>query len=154
MFGKPKTIFIVFIVLFFLMIIGGTFFGIRTGRLEIQQELIFRKSPLGAINPKSPYYSRPLEEKEIPQGAIRIKASQEGFQPAKFKVKPGGRVILVLTSTDDNQHSLTFEAEALRKINLISEAGNTRGIVFFAPEKPGEYKFFDSQAPADQRKKE
>jgi plastocyanin len=152
MLKKHKIIFIVFIVFSFLLVTGVIF----SERLEIHRKAVLRQelkqSPLGTIEPQNPFFSQPLEQKEIPQGAIRIKASSEKFQPAKFRVKSGELVVLVLTSIDNNQHSLFFEDEVLARVNIISEGKITRGIVFFAPERPGEYRFFDSQALPETKK--
>lgn len=158
MLPKTKIIFISVIIIFFLAIIGGSFLlGFFSERSEIKKEFILRKElkknpSLGTIDPENPYYSPPLEEKEIPQGAIRLKVSQQGFQPAQFKVKTGQLVVLTLTSIDNNFHSLFFEDKMLKQISIMTEGKITRGIVFYAPEKPGKYKFFDNENQGKEKK--
>jgi hypothetical protein len=58
---------------------------------------------------------------------------------------------LVLSSTDNNFHSLIFEKEELEKVKIIVEPKTTRGIVFFAPENPGEYRFFDLEVQGKEK---
>jgi len=120
----------------------GTFAWINWQK--IGREIFPKKeNPFQNIDPQNPFYTPPLEKKDIPFGAILIEVSQAGFRPDRFEVKRGQRVTLVLSSTDDSFHSLIFEKPELEKVKIIVEPKTTRGIVFFAPQTPGDYRFFD-----------
>lgn len=112
-----------------------------------------KENPLKGIDPQNPFYTPPLEKKDIPFGAILLEVSQDGFKPDRFEVKKGQKVTLVLSSTDNNFHSLIFEKEELEKVKIIVEPKTTRGIVFFAPENPGEYRFFDLEVQGKEKPK-
>lgn len=94
------------------------------------------------LNPEKPTQSPPVEEKEIPAGAIRIGVSAKGFSPSSFTVKKGEKVTLAVTSEDEWVHVFKFKDPSLKKIALGLAPHQTRIITFYAPQKAGEYEFY------------
>ena len=98
--------------------------------------------PVIWTDPAKPMESWPLQDAEIPQEAIKISISANGFSPAFFEANKKTKVVLVLTDTDQWNHILKFKDSALSEIVLTAGKGETRAITFFAPENAGEYEFF------------
>lgn len=145
---KQYTVLLAIIVILFLVIIALTVLVFQKQK-EITQlgikdkvhgEIAFKET--NWQNPDDSTSSRPLEEKDIPQGAIKIGITANGFSPSSFEVKKGEKVILILTSQDEWSHSLRFRHESLSQVAVGVSPGETRGISFYAPKEPGEYAFF------------
>ncbi len=112
---------------------------------EIWEETPVRGLPVEPVNwqnPDKPMSSPPLEEAEIPEEAIRIEISAEGFEPSTFEVNEEEKVILIVTSQDKWTHIFKFEDEILSKVAVGVGPGETRAITFYAPSEIGEYEFF------------
>ena len=93
-------------------------------------------------DPDNPISSPPLEENEIPKEAIRIGVSREGFSPSSFEVEKGEKVVLAVTSEDEQTHIFKFRDPLLTEVAVGVSPGRTRAIIFYAPSEPGEYDFF------------
>ncbi|MBI1888421.1 MAG: cupredoxin domain-containing protein [Candidatus Spechtbacteria bacterium] len=98
--------------------------------------------PADWTNPEAPAQSLPLEEKDVPNGAIKLQVTAQGFSPNTFTVKAGEKVTLAAKSADQWVHTFVFDDPKLTDVSLGLASGETRGITFFAPKKKGEYKFF------------
>ena len=150
--SKQKTVlFVIIIIIVFLLgiIIGGivcrkqsckTPFGISdTG------ETIIGTSPVVLVDwqsPEKPVSSLPMEEKDIPEQAIRIGVSAEGFSPSSFEVEKGEKVILAVTSEDKWDHVFKFKNENLAEVAIGVGFGEVKAITFYAPSESGEYEFY------------
>ena len=98
--------------------------------------------PVDWENPDKPMSSAPLKEAEIPEQAIKIGISAEGFKPSTFEIKKGETIVLVVTSQDEWTHIFKFEDENLAEVAVGVGPGETRAITFYAPSEIGEYDFF------------
>lgn len=149
--SKQKTVlFVVIIIIVFLLgiIIGGTVcrkqscspFGISdTG------ETIIGTSPVASIdwqNPEKPESSLPMEEKDIPEQAVRIDVTAQGFSPSSFEVEKGEKVVLAVTSQDKWDHVFKFKDESLAEVAVGVGFDEVKAITFYAPSEPGEYEFY------------
>lgn len=145
---KQNTVLLVVIVILLLVIIALAVLVFQKQREIVRLGLM--EKVFGEIssketnwqNPDDSISSRPLEEKDIPNEAIKIGVSAKGFSPASFEVKRGEKVILVLTSQDEWSHSLRFRHGSLDKAAIGVNPNETRGISFYTPKEPGEYEFF------------
>ncbi|MCD6097053.1 cupredoxin domain-containing protein [bacterium] len=99
------------------------------------------ESPLGEFNPEDLSQTAPLEEEEIPEDVIKIKATPSGFEPSEFTVKAGEVVSITVTGVDAT-HVFKFESPELSNVAIGVANGETRGISFIAPEEPGDYVFY------------
>jgi cytoskeletal protein RodZ len=77
----------------------------------------------------------------IPEGAVKIIGTPDGFTPNEFEVKRGEDVILALTAQTDRPVVLTFYNPNLAAISIGCGPGETRWVSFNAPSKAGEYVF-------------
>ena len=98
--------------------------------------------PVDWENPDKPMSSAPLKEAEIPEQAIKIGISAEGFEPSSFEVKKGKTIVLAVTSQDEWTHIFKFKDENLATVAVGVGPGETRAITFYAPSEIGEYEFF------------
>lgn len=98
--------------------------------------------PFDWTDPNYPTQSTSLGQEDIPEGAIEIAISAEGFVPAVFNIAKGEQVILTLTNQDKMVHLLMFEEEVLPNVHIETGPGQTKAITFYAPEQAGEYPFF------------
>ena len=89
----------------------------------------------------APLATAPLDEKDISVEAIRLKMSDDGFEPTSFSVNAKEPVTLAVTSADNSNHVFMFDSPSLMAINIRLQAGETRAITFNAPATPGEYSF-------------
>jgi len=99
------------------------------------------ESPLGEFNPETPHQTGPLAEEEVPEEAIKLRATTTGFEPSEFSVKAGSVVSLTVTGVDAT-HVFKFEDPSLANVAVGVANGETRGISFVAPDKPGDYAFY------------
>ena len=67
--------------------------------------------------------------------------TKRGFLPDNFTVKAGQVVILVVKGVDAT-HVFKFSDPSLKGIAIGVAKGESRGIVFNAPDKPGNYTFY------------
>ncbi len=98
--------------------------------------------PVIWTDPDKPMQSGYLEESEVPDNAIAITITEEGFFPESFEVKKGKKIVLALTSEDKWSHILKFQDEELIEIAVAVGTGKTSAITFYAPDEPGEYVFY------------
>lgn len=98
--------------------------------------------PIDWENPEKPMESLPLEIGEIPEEAIKIGVTAEGFSPSSFEVNKGEEIILSVTSQDKWVHVFKFKDPSLAEVAIGVASGETRAITFYAPSEPGEYEFF------------
>ena len=90
-------------------------------------------------SPDAPQQTGPLSE--APEKSVKLDVSAEGFSPQEITVSSGDAVTLSVTSADTQTHVFKFRDESLRGVALGLSPGETRAIVFNAPEK-GEYEFY------------
>lgn len=93
-------------------------------------------------NPEEPESSLPLEEKGIPEEAVKMGVTAQGFSPSSFEVRKGEKIFLAVTSQDEWTHVLKFKDESLVEVAVGVASGETRAITFYAPSESGEYEFF------------
>lgn len=93
-------------------------------------------------NPEKPESSLPLEEKGIPEEAVKMGVTAQGFSPSSFEVRKGEKIFLAVTSQDEWTHVFKFKDESLVKVAVGVAPGETRAITFYAPSESGEYEFF------------
>ena len=98
--------------------------------------------PIDWENPEKPMESLPLEIGEIPEGAIKIEVTAQGFSPSSFEAKKGEKVVLSVTCQDEWTHIFKFKDESLTTVAVGVGPGETRAITFYAPLEIGEYDFF------------
>jgi len=98
--------------------------------------------PINWKNPEKPMESLPLETGEIPEQAIRIGITAQGFSPSSFEVNKGEEIILAVTSQDRWVHVFRFKDSSLAEVGIGVASDKTRAITFYAPSEPGEYEFF------------
>jgi len=93
-----------------------------------------------AGSPDAPKQSRSLSEDEIPESAVKLSISAEGFSPNEFTVDSGDLVTISVTSLDKT-HVFKFDDESLKAVAVGVGGGETRAITFNAPVA-GDYTFF------------
>lgn len=91
-------------------------------------------------SPDAPKQSASLKEEEIPEEAVKISVSTNGFTPNEFKVKAKSAITLSLTSTDMT-HVFKFDDPVLQAIAIGVGGKETRAITFNAPSA-GDYTFY------------
>ncbi len=91
--------------------------------------------------PLAPQQSNPISEDVLPEEAIKLKVSAEGFSPNSFSVSAGSVVILSVSSVDTQTHLFKFKSPALSAVAIGVAPGETRAITFNAPQAVGEYEF-------------
>lgn len=141
-----------FIAAIVIIIIGGVILIIQKEKKEEEapeepipiEELsgILPLEPIDWENPEKPMQSWPLEEIEIPEEAIKIGVTAEGFSPSSFEVKKGKEIVLAVTSQDRWVHIFKFKDSSLDRVAVGVMPDETRAITFYAPSEPGEYPFF------------
>ena len=67
-----------------------------------------------------------------------IKLKEHTFSPAVLEVPAGQKIKLIIHNEDATPEE--FESHSLDREKIIS--GNSKGIIFIGPLKPGEYKYF------------
>lgn len=140
-----------FIAAIVIIIIGGVIWTIqkekkdeRASEEPIPIEELSGFLPLEPIdweNPEKPMQSWVLEEEEIPEEAVRIRVSTQGFFPSSFEVKKGKEVVLSIISEEET-HVFKFRDPSLAEVVVAVKSGRTRAITFYAPSESGEYPFF------------
>lgn len=93
-------------------------------------------------NPEEPTPSSPLEEKDVPNEAVRIGVTAEGFSPSSFEAEKGKKIFLALSGQDEWVHVLKFKEESLADIGIAVGSDEVRVITFYAPSEAGEYEFY------------
>ncbi len=93
-------------------------------------------------DPDNPMQSGYLEKSEVPEDAIRITATAQGFEPDSFEVKKGKKIALAVNSGDEWSHVFKFQDESLSKVGVAVGTGKTSAITFYAPKEAGEYAFY------------
>lgn len=88
----------------------------------------------------APKLSQPVNEDELIEGVIKLRADENGFSPNSFTVKAGEPVTVSLTAVGLGSR-LVFADSALIGLELPVPAGYTMSKTFNAPTK-GEYKFY------------
>ena len=146
-----KQKFIALIVAIVIIIIGGIILSARKGGEEGAPGEPMSVEELSGFlpiefkdwqNPDEPWESPPLEKEEIPEEAIEIGVTAEGFSPSNFEAIKGEKVVLVLSGQDEWVHILKFKEESLADVGIAVGPDEVRAITFYAPSKPGEYEFF------------
>ena len=92
--------------------------------------------------PEEPMSSPPLETGEIPEQAIELGITAQGFSPSSFEIKKGEKITLSVTSRDQWTHVFKFKDPSLAEVAIGLAPGETRVITFYAPSEKGEYEFF------------
>jgi len=92
-------------------------------------------------SPEAPQQALVAPE-EIPNSAIQLEVSADGFAPNNFKVRSGREVTLALTATDDQAHVFLFPTASLMGLSMMVLGGETKTITFTAPAA-GSYEFRD-----------
>lgn len=83
-----------------------------------------------------------VEENRVPEVAVKLAVSSEGFEPKEFKIKSGEKINLVLTGTDGKTHVFLFPYNSLMGLMLAVNNNESKMVTFTAPE-PGVYEFRD-----------
>lgn len=83
-----------------------------------------------------------IEEGRMPEVAVKLSVSSEGFEPSEFKIKSGEKINLVLTGTDGKTHVFLFPYNSLMGLMLAVNNNESKMVTFTAPE-PGTYEFRD-----------
>ncbi len=92
---------------------------------------------------EAPQQSKPIKNLEqLPNQAIKLIITEKGFNPLSFEVKANQVVNLIVTSGDSWVHVFKFKDLSLSAVAIGVSKGETRAIVFNAPQKPGEYAFY------------
>jgi len=91
-------------------------------------------------SPDAPKQSRSLSEEEVPETAIKLSVSANGFSPNEFTVNANDVVTFSLTSTD-RTHVFKFDDASLRGVAIGVAGDETRAITFKAPAA-GDYTFY------------
>lgn len=83
----------------------------------------------------------------IPSAAVKLTVSNSGFSPSQFTVKANEKVVLTITSADNNNlHTFLFlQDPTMASVNAIINSGSTQLLEFIAP-KAGKYIFQDDQS--------
>ena len=145
----PKQKTIAFIVAIVIIIVGGIILNVLKkekapeGPMPVEELSGFLSLvPIDWENPEKPEQSWPLQEDQIPEEAIRIGVTAQGFSPSNFEVKKGEEIVLSVTSQDRWSHIFKFKDLSLDKVAVAVASGEIRAITFYAPSEPGEYPFF------------
>lgn len=80
---------------------------------------------------------------QTPEIEIEIEIRDHLFYPSEVTIPAGQKVKLIIYNRDATPEE--FESYELNREKVI--VGNTRGIVFIGPLKPGEYPFFGEFNP-------
>jgi len=141
-----------FIAAIVIIIIGGVILIIqeeKRGERALEESIPIEELsgllpvvPIDWENPEKPMESLPLEIGEIPEEAIKIEVTAQGFSPSSFEVKKGEEIVLSVTSQDRWVHVFRFKDSSLVEVGIGVASGKTRAITFYAPSEPGEYPFF------------
>ncbi|HXF44060.1 MAG TPA: cupredoxin domain-containing protein [Candidatus Paceibacterota bacterium] len=91
--------------------------------------------------PEAPQQSNPISREILPESAIQIEVSDQGFSPTTFTVKAGEAVTLSLTSVGSQTHVFKFENPSLKAVAIGVGPEETRAITFNAPTA-GSYAFY------------
>lgn len=115
-------------------------------------------SALGKFNPVAPEQTLPMDEKKVEEvskkdNVVNLEISPKGFLPKEFTVNRGETISLILTSAH-SMHTVQFEDSSLSNIYFGVLAGETRGVSFIAPTKPGNYIFYCTQSGHRERGEE
>ena len=144
-----KQKFFAFVVAIVIIVIVGVVLSIPkkeeapTGPIPIEElSGILQIEPIDWENPEKPMESWRLEEEEIPEQAIKVEVTVQGFSPSSFEVNKGEKIVLSVTSGDRWSHIFRFKDPSLAKVAVAVASGETRAITFYAPSEPGKYPFF------------
>ncbi len=92
-------------------------------------------------SPEAPLQSPPITEDKVPEDSVKLIVKDNKFNPEVFRVKPNQVVKLSLTSSDGQTHVFMFDNPKLSGVAIGVGPGETRMIVFNAPNEKGEYTF-------------
>ena len=82
-----------------------------------------------------------LEKATLSNQVLKIDVGNNKFSPKEFTIIAGAPTTFSLTSVDDLTHIISFDDPALSAIAVLVGSGQTKGITFNAPAKPGSYTF-------------
>lgn len=99
-----------------------------------------------AASQSAPSQSYPISEAEAPASSIKLKVTSTSFTPNSFTVNRGQAISLVVTNTNESTFSevFRFDDPSLSGVVIGLAKGETKSIVFNAPNKAGEYVFYSS----------
>ena len=92
-------------------------------------------------SPDAPQQTGPVTEEDLPETAVKVGVSAEGFSPAEVRVPANSPVTMSVTSTDDFTHIFKFKDDSMKAVAVGIAPGETRAITFQSPEA-GEYEFY------------
>jgi plastocyanin/predicted small lipoprotein YifL len=92
-------------------------------------------------SPDAPQQTGPVAEEDLPETAVKVGVSAEGFSPAEVSVPANSPVTMSVTSTDDYTHIFKFKDDSMKAVAVGIAPGETRAITFQTPG-PGEYEFY------------
>ena len=106
------------------------------------------ETALGEFDVKMPEQTMPLAPDKIEEvtktgEAIKLTIA-DNFSPSEFTVTAGQIVSLILEAPNAT-HTFGFESPELSNIYMGVALGESRGLSFIAPSKPGDYKFMCTQ---------
>ncbi len=102
-----------------------------------------------SVNPgnyKAPMESAPISIDDAPKSGIILKMTAENIDPPEFTVKRNQVVSLTIISGDKWTHILKFKDPSLKGVSLGISPKVTRSILFNAPDKAGEYVYYDEMS--------
>lgn len=138
---KDKTILVVLTVFLVLSIFLNFYFVYLIAN---QNEAIISnyQNNIGEEETDTYQQSAPVAEDEIPEEAIRINISKDGFDPQSFEANASEKITLAVSSTDNSVHIFKFRDESLQDAAVGVYAGETCLISFYTPSEPGEYEYY------------
>lgn len=94
-----------------------------------------------ALAPKQSLAMSQEDIEQVKGKTINLEIGDGLFSPSTFSVKKGEAVSLTMTGTDTAHHVFRFIDPSLQAVYININSGETRMVVFNAPDTAGEYSF-------------
>ncbi len=100
-----------------------------------------------AASQEAPSQSFPISNpEELPKSTIKLDVTSSSFAPNTFTVKKGQVVTLAISNVNETTFSeiFRFDDPSLSGVVIGLAKGETKSIIFNAPDKAGEYTFYSA----------
>lgn len=124
---------------------GTSGINVDTGKV-ITQSGDAVANDVSAGSQAAPQSSFPIDAAELPKSTIKLAVNSTSFTPNEFTVNRGQAVSLAVTNVNTNTFSaiLRFDDPSLSSVVIGLSKDETRSITFNAPDKAGEYTFYNA----------